>query len=77
MDFREYIFYNQLRIKDVAKELDLAPSYLSQMLHGHTRWSSKTARAVERYTKGMIKAQELSGKTYTKELPKEKLYERI
>ena len=47
------------------------------MLHGHTAWSAKTARSIERFTKGVIKAEDLAGKISSQTYLQEKLNERI
>ena len=62
MNFREYLFYNRIQVKDVAEVIDIRPGYLSAMLNGKKIWSRKVSKSIQWYTQGVIKASDLEGK---------------
>lgn len=63
----EYIFYNDIKVKDLAQRIDVQPSYLSSVIHGRNPCSRKMARAIERETNGLIKAADIEG-TYIRKV---------
>jgi len=54
MDLREYIFYNRLKMKDVASALDCSSAYLSLLKDGKARPSRRLARDIVEFTKGNV-----------------------
>ena len=51
-------YYNpwkeQVKMKRLAKRLDIHPVYLSAVLHGRSKPSKKLGRNIEKKTKGLI-----------------------
>lgn len=63
----EYIFYRDIKVKDMADKINVQPSYLSSILNGRNPCSRKMAKAIEKETGGMIKAAEIEG-TYIRKV---------
>jgi DNA-binding transcriptional regulator YdaS (Cro superfamily) len=60
MSFREYVKMNNLTDAEVAEILDLHVVYLNRILAGEKHYSKKVARAVERFTQGKVKAEDIA-----------------
>ena len=67
MNLREYLFRNNLMVKDFAKKIRFSPTYVTKHLSNKSRYSEKLANAIERETKGVLKENNLVGK-FDKEL---------
>lgn len=59
MKLIEYLFRKKMTIGTLAERIGYDRSYLSQVMHGHTKAGKKLAKALEKETEGFITAQEL------------------
>jgi len=59
MDLKTYISNNYGSAKDMAKQIAVSPSFLSQMASGVRSVSPENAVAIERVTGGEVKRQDL------------------
>lgn len=58
MTLREFLFYNDVTLKEMAETLEITPRYLGMISRGK-KPSAKVAKHIERYTKGKVKADSL------------------
>lgn len=66
MTFREYLFYNNIKIAEMALKLNITRSYLNSMTSGRLVYSKKVSKAIEIVTGGDIKAKDIEG-TYERQ----------
>jgi DNA-binding transcriptional regulator YdaS (Cro superfamily) len=59
MGLKEYIFMKDLSIKNFSKILDCSRSYLSRVVRGKIKPSSKFARQIEKATEGKVTKEEV------------------
>jgi DNA-binding transcriptional regulator YdaS (Cro superfamily) len=59
MNFKTWIGISGLQQKEVAKDLDLSPSYLSEIITGKKKATSEIAHSIEQYTKGEVRRNEI------------------
>lgn len=59
MNLREYLFYNNISVTDLAKKLAISRSHLSKVIHGKIPFGPKLANKIEIITDGKIKANNL------------------
>jgi transcriptional regulator with XRE-family HTH domain len=57
MNLKEFLFYNQLTVKDFANLIEMDKCYLSSVLNGNRKPSQKMLRAIERASKGIVKKE--------------------
>ncbi len=59
MDLRTYLFHNRISVTDFSKILGCSRIHLSEIVNGRRIPSLMLAKAIERETKGKVKASEL------------------
>ncbi len=58
---KDYLFKNNLSVKQVAGDLDISTSYLYQLIRGERKPSIELAQRIEEYTGGDITVGRLLG----------------
>ena len=61
MNLKEFIFYSGITQKELAKYLDVTPTYVRHVISGVVPVSKKFARNVQRITHGMVKDTNVVG----------------
>jgi transcriptional regulator with XRE-family HTH domain len=61
MNFKEFVFYKNLSLKEIADALDVGVLYAGRILNGKTPVSPKIAKKIERITKGVVKHDNVFG----------------
>jgi predicted nuclease with TOPRIM domain len=59
MDLYEYKWRNRTTYAQIARDLDIEPSYLAIIASKRKKPGRKLARKLEQYTKGQVTAKEL------------------
>jgi DNA-binding transcriptional regulator YdaS (Cro superfamily) len=60
MNLKEYLFYSEMSVTDFSKLADLDRTFVSSIISGGRRPSAKSIRAIERATKGKVKASTIT-----------------
>lgn len=61
MNLKEYLFYKNLSPNDLAKSLHMHPNYVNSLLRGNSPLSKKFSYAIEIFTKGIVKHDNVFG----------------
>jgi DNA-binding transcriptional regulator YdaS (Cro superfamily) len=56
---RDYLYLNDLTIKELAEKINYAPHHLSSYMVGRHRMGMKCALMIEKFTKGKLTAEQL------------------
>jgi len=59
MDLRTFIFTARTTITHVAKEVGVTHCHMGMIVNGKTKPSKRLALDIERYTKGIVSAEEM------------------
>uniref|UniRef100_A0A6M3JZ50 Putative antitoxin n=1 Tax=viral metagenome TaxID=1070528 RepID=A0A6M3JZ50_9ZZZZ len=59
MKIKAYMKKFKLRQKEMAKLLGITQGAISQKLKGIRKWTANDAKAIEKYTKGMVSRMEV------------------
>ncbi len=63
MNLKEYLFYSEMPLKEFAKLADISHCHLSSVLTGSRTVTPKLLRAIERASKGKVKADTIFAPT--------------
>lgn len=61
MNLKEYLFYKEMTSTDLAKKLNMHPTYVNAILRGSLPLSPKFAYVIELYTKGVVTKDSVLG----------------
>jgi DNA-binding transcriptional regulator YdaS (Cro superfamily) len=61
MKLADYIYFKRIKLKDLARELEITPVYLRFIKNGRYKPSKKLALKIEIFTGGAVKMHELRG----------------
>lgn len=54
MRLKDYLSMNDIRLKQLAEEIDISPSYVSRLINGHLKPSRALAHLISYYTDGQV-----------------------
>ncbi len=59
MQLRDYLYFKKLTIKYMADKLKYSRTHMSLVVNGISKPSQRLADAIEKFTKGEVKASEI------------------
>lgn len=60
MNLRDYLFLKRITIKEFAQIMDYSRTHMTAIANGKTNASMKLAKRIEKFTDGVIKAEDLT-----------------
>lgn len=64
MKLRDYLHFNELMIKDMARDLGICRSYLSSIKSGKRKCSKALAKRIEEYTGNQVTQNDMLRPTF-------------
>lgn len=59
MSLKEWLEINNMSVKEMAKDIDVARTHLSRIKNGHQLAGKRVAKLIHDYTNGHVKISEL------------------
>jgi DNA-binding transcriptional regulator YdaS (Cro superfamily) len=59
MKLKDYLYFEEIMVKDFAKSIDYSPIHISGYLNKRHRLSKKAARMIDHATGGKVTAEEI------------------